>query len=85
MPNTKEQQDFITAMQNYTEQLVVDAYARTTENPDEHLSKEVLAELVDVVERQLIVEATKAVKSVANSVASTDKKSVQPVGRPERY
>ena len=60
MPNTKEQQDFITAMQNYAEQLVVDAYARTTENPDEHLSEEVLAELADVVERRLIAEVNKS-------------------------
>ncbi len=79
MPNIKEQQDFITAMQNYAEQLVVDAYARTTENPDEHLSEEVLAELVDAVESRLIVEATKAVKSVANSLTSTDKESVQSI------
>ena len=76
MSNTKEQQDFITAMQNYVEQLVVDAYARTTENPDEHLSEEVLAELVNAVESRLIVETTKAVKSVANSLTSTDKESV---------
>lgn len=79
MPNIKEQQDFITAMQNYAEQLVVDAYARTTENPDEHLSEEVLAELVDAVESRLIVETTKAVKSVANSLTSTDKESVESV------
>ena len=79
MPNIKGQRDFITAMQNYAEQLVVDAYARTTENPDEHLSEEVLAELVDAVERRLIVETTKAVKSVANSLTSTDKESVQSV------
>ncbi len=79
MPNIKEQRDFITAMQNYAEQLVVDAYARTTENPNEHLSEEVLAELVDAVERRLIVETTKAVKSVANSLTSTDKESVQSV------
>ncbi len=79
MPNTKEQQDFITAMQNYTEQLVVDAYARTTEDPDEHLSEEVLAELVDAVERRLIIEMTKAVKSAVNSMTSTDKKSTQSV------
>ena len=79
MPNIKEQRDFIIAMQNYAEQLVVDAYARTTENPDEHLSEEVLAELVDAVERKLIVETTKAVKSVANSLTSTDKESVQSV------
>ena len=85
MPNTKEQQNFITAMQNYAEQLIVDAYARTTDNPDEHLSDDVLAELVDVVERRLIVEATKAVKSAANSMASTDKESVQPVGQSEHY
>ena len=80
MPNIKEQRDFITAMQNYVEQLVVDAYARTTENPDEHLSEEVLAELVDAVESRLIVETTKAVKSVANSMISTDKESAQPIG-----
>ena len=80
MPNTKEQQDFITAMQNYAEQLIVDAYARTTENPDEHLSEEVLAGLVDAVEKRLIVETTKAVKSVANSMTSTDKGSAQPIG-----
>lgn len=79
MPNIKEQRDFITAMQNYAELLVVDAYARTTENPNEHLSEEVLAELVDAVERRLIVETTKAVKSVANSLTSTDKESVQSV------
>ncbi len=79
MPNIKEQRDFITAMQNYAEQLVVDAYAHTTENPNEHLSEEVLAELVDAVERRLIVETTKAVKSVANSLTSTDKESVQSV------
>ena len=79
MPNTKEQQDFITAMQNYAEQLVVDAYARTTEDPDEHLSEEVLAELVNAVERRLIVEMTKAVKSAANSRTSTDKESTQSV------
>ena len=79
MPNTKEQQDFITAMQNYTEQLVVDAYARTTKDPDEHLSEEVLAELVDSVERRLIVEMTKAVKSAVNSMTSTDQESAQSV------
>ena len=79
MPNTKEQQDFITAMQNYAEQLVVDAYARTTEDPDEHLSEEILAELVDAVERRLIVEMTKAVKSAANSMTSTDKGFTQSV------
>ena len=79
MPNIKEQRDFITAMQNYAEQLVVDAYARTTEDPNEHLSEEVLAELVDAVERRLIVETTKAVKSVANSLTSTDKESVRSV------
>ena len=79
MPHIKEQRDFITAMQNYVEQLVVDAYARTTENPDEHLSEEVLAELVDAVESRLIVETTKAVKSVANSLTSTDKESVQSI------
>lgn len=79
MPNIKEQQAFITAMQNYAEQLVVDAYARTTDHPDEHLSEEVLAELVDAVESRLIVETTKAVKSVANSLTSTDKESVQSV------
>ena len=77
MSNTKEQQDFIAAMQNYAEQLVVDAYEHTTENPDEHLSEEILAELVDAVERRLIVETTKAIKSAANSVASTDKESAQ--------
>ena len=79
MPNTKEQQDFITAMQNYAAQLVVDAYARTTEDPDEHLSEEILAELVDAVERRLIVEMTKAVKSAANSMTSTDKGFTQSV------
>lgn len=79
MPNTKEQQDFITAMQNYAEQLVVDAYARTTEDPDEHLSEEILTELVDAVERRLIVEMTKAVKSAANSMTSTDKGFTQSV------
>ena len=79
MPNIKERQAFITAMQNYAEQLVVDAYARTTDNPDEHLSEEVLAELVDAVESRLIVETTKAVKSVVNSRTSTDKESVQSV------
>jgi len=79
MPNTKEQQDFITAMQNYAEQLVVDAYARTTEDPDEHLSEEILVELVDAVERRLIVEMTKAVKSAANSMTSTDKGFTQSV------
>ena len=79
MPNIKEQRDFITAMQNYVEQLVVDAYARTTENPDEHLSEEVLAELVDAVESRLIVEATKAVKSVAKSLTSTGQESVQSI------
>lgn len=79
MPNTKEQQDFITAMQNYAEQLVVDAYARTTEDPDEHLSEEILAELVDAVERRLIIEMTKAVKSAANSMTSTYKGFTQSV------
>jgi hypothetical protein len=85
MPNTKEQQDFITAMQNYAEQLVVDAYARTTENPDEHLSEEVLAELADVVERRLIAEVTKAVKSAADSIETTNKELVQPAERSEHY
>ena len=75
MPNTKEQQDFLTAMENYAEQLVIDAYARTTDNPDEHLSEEVLAELTDAVERRLIIETTRAVKSVANSMVSTTKES----------
>ena len=85
MPNTKEQQDFITAMQNYAEQLVVDAYARTTENPDEHLSEEVLAELADVVERQLIAEVAKAIKSAADSIETTNKELVQPAERSEHY
>lgn len=79
MPNIKEQQDFITAMQNYAEQLIVDAYARTTKDPDEHLSEEVLAELADAVERRLIVEMTKAVKSAVNSMTSTDQESAQSV------
>ena len=85
MSNTKEHQDFITAMEKYAEQLVVDAYARTTENPDEHLSEEVLAELADVVEKRLIVEATKTVKSVADSIEATNKELVQPVGRSEHH
>ncbi len=83
MPNTKEQQAFITAMQKYAEQLIVDAYARTTDNPDEHLSDDVLAELVEGVERRVIVEATKAIKSAANSGTSTDKESVRPIGQSE--
>ena len=64
MPPTKAQQDFITAMQNYAEQLVVEAYSRTRNPEDEPLSDEVLAELADAVERQLFAEATRAVEEV---------------------
>ncbi len=64
MPTTKAQQDFITAMQNYAEQLVVEAYSRTRNPEDEPLSDEVLAELADAVERQLFAEATRAVEEV---------------------
>ena len=85
MPTTKEQQYFINAMQNYAEQLIADAYARTTENPDEHLSDEVLAKLADVVERRLIVEATKTVESVVNSMVPTEKEFVQPPEQSERH
>ena len=79
MPNTKEHQDFVDALQNYAEKLVVEAYAHTTKNADEDLSDEVLTELADTVERQLIVEVTKAVESVANSMEPTTVGFVQPI------
>ncbi len=79
MSNTKGHQDFIDALQNYAEKLVVDAYAHTTKDADEDLSDEVLTELADTVERQLIVEATKAVASVANSMEPTTVRFVQPI------
>ena len=43
------------------------------------ISEEILAELVDAVERRLIVEMTKAVKSAANSMTSPDKEFTQSV------
>ncbi len=79
MSNTKGHQDFIDALQNYAEKLVVDAYAHTTKDADEDLNDEVLTELADTVERQLIVEATKAVASVANSMEPTTVRFVQPI------
>ena len=79
MPNTKEHQDFVDALQNYAEKLVVEAYARTTKDADEDLSDEVLTELADTVERQLIVQVTKVIESVANSVESTTVGFVQPI------
>ena len=79
MPTTKAQQDFITAMQNYAEQLVVEAYSRTRNPEDEPLSDEVLAELADAVERQLFAEATRAVESVVAPIVSTEEEFVQPI------
>ena len=79
MSNTKEHQDFVDALQNYAEKLVVEAYARTTKDADEDLSDEVLTELADTVERQLIVQVTKVIESVANSVESTTVGFVQPI------
>lgn len=70
MPTTEETQEFISALENYAEQLVVEAYDRSPQNENDELSNEVLKELAGAVERQLVVEATKAVKSIANSITS---------------
>ena len=59
--------------------LIVEAYAHTTKDADEDLSDEVLTELADTVERLLIVEVTKAVESVANSMESITVGFVQPI------
>ena len=85
MPTTKAQQDFITAMQNYAEQLVVEAYSRTRNPEDEPLSDEVLAELADAVERQLFAEATRAVESAVDPIVSTEEEFVQPIGTSKPY
>lgn len=72
MPTRKDTQEFISALEDYAEQLIVEAYARSSQNENDELSNEVLKEFADAVERRLIVEATKAVKSIANSMPSNN-------------
>ena len=60
MSNTKERQELISALENYAEQLVVDAYACTAQQASDDLSDEVLKELVNAVEKRLIT----AVKTI---------------------
>ena len=72
MLTTEETQKFISALEDYAEQLVVEAYARSPQNESDELSNEVLKELAGMVEKRLIVEATKAVRSIANSMTSNN-------------
>lgn len=60
MSNTKEPRELISALENYAEQLVVEAYARTAQQASDDLSDEVLKELADAVEKRLIT----AVKTI---------------------
>ena len=61
----KEQQDLATAMQNYAQQLVVEAYSRIPRD-------EVIAGIVDAVEKRMLVAAKNAVESVQNRQAETN-------------
>ena len=54
MPTIKEPRELISALENYAEQLVVEAYARTAQQASDDLSDEVLKELADAVEKRLM-------------------------------
>ena len=54
MSNTKEPRELISALENYAEQLVVEAYARMAQQASDDLSDEVLKELADAVEKRLM-------------------------------
>jgi len=63
MSNTKERRELISVLENYAEQLVVKAYARTTQQASDDLSDEVLKELADAVEKRLITAVKTSVES----------------------
>lgn len=68
----KEQQDLATAMQNYAQQLVVEAYSRIPRDEEMLLSDEVIAGIVDAVEKRMLVAAKNAVESVQSRQAETN-------------
>lgn len=68
----KEQQDLATAMQNYAQQLVVEAYSRIPRDEEMLLSDEVIAGIVDAVEKRMLVAAKNAVESVQSRQAKTN-------------
>lgn len=68
----KEQQDLTTAMQNYAQQLVVEAYSRIPRDEELRLSDEVIAGIVDAVEKRMLVAAKNAVESVQSCQAETN-------------
>ena len=68
----KEQQDLATAMQNYAQQLVVEAYSRIPRDEEMRLSDEVIAGIVDAVEKRMLVAAKNAVESVQSCQAETN-------------
>lgn len=70
--NVKEQQDLTTAMQNYAQQLVVEAYSRIPRDEEMRLSDEVIAGIVDAVEKRMLVAAKNAVESVQSCQAETN-------------
>ena len=68
----KEQQDLATAMQNYAQQLVVEAYSRIPRDEEMRLSDEVIAGIVDAVEKRMLVAAKNAVESVQSCQPETN-------------
>lgn len=70
--NVKEQQDLATAMQNYAQQLVVEAYSRIPRDEEMLLSDEVIAGIVDAVEKRMLVAAKNAVESVQSCQPETN-------------
>ena len=70
MPNTEEPQELTSALENYAEQLIVEAYASGQQNTNDELSDAVLKELADRVERCLLVALKAAAESTQNSMES---------------
>lgn len=70
MPNIEEPQELTSALENYAEQLIVEAYASGQQNTNDELSDAVLKELADRVERRLLVALKAAAESTQNSMES---------------
>ena len=70
MSNTDESQELISTLERYTEQLILEAYARASQNENDELSDEILKEIADAVERQLIAAVKTSIEPLQNPVES---------------
>ncbi len=71
MSNTDESQELISTLEKYAEQLIVEAYARSSQNENDELSDEILKEIADAVERQLIDAVKTSIEPPQNPLQPT--------------